>query len=230
MKDSKMTSRQTAIQKGDKRYVTFCKICGTDTEHRVSKYDCCLCAAKRKLQWYHDNKGSIKTYNSQYAQNHKEELKKYRQDNSKHIKKRIKEWKSRPENKKKMNEQTKKRYRENPVERLKSILSTTVWQFCKGRGSVKRGRTHELLGYTAKECNEHIESLFQEGMTWDNQGKNGGWEIDHVKPQSHFTSIGQLKECFALSNLKPEWGEWNRSKGNRFIGSSEDYPMVKKAS
>jgi len=27
-----------------------------------------------------------------------------------------------------------------------------------------------------------------------------------------------MKECFALDNLKPEWGEWNMSKGNRFIG------------
>ena len=213
-----MSPRQQAIQKGNKRYVTFCKICGMDTEHRVSKYDCCLCNAKRKIQWNHDNKEKVKAYRSQYVQIHKEELKKYRQDNSEHIRKRQKEWKSRPENKKRRNEYQKKRYKENPVERLKSILSTTVWQFCKGRGNVKRGKTHELLGYTGEELKTHIESLFKDGMTWNNQGKNGGWEIDHVKPQSYFTSIDQLKECFALENLKPEWGEWNRSKGNRFIG------------
>ena len=59
-------------------------------------------------------------------------------------------------------------------------------------------------------------------MTWDNQGD---WHIDHIIPQSYFTSIDQIRECFALSNLKPEWGEWNMSKGNRFIGSSEDYPQ-----
>ena len=52
-------------------------------------------------------------------------------------------------------------------------------------------------------------------MTWANQGE---WHIDHRIPQSFFTSIDQLKECFALSNLKPEWGSWNISKGNRFIG------------
>ena len=59
-------------------------------------------------------------------------------------------------------------------------------------------------------------------MTWDNQGM---WHVDHVKPMSWFTSIDQMKECFALNNLKPEWGEWNMSKGNRVAGSSEDYPL-----
>ena len=119
----------------------------------------------------------------------------------------------------------KKHRQEDPLYRMKKDLSRDVWTFHKERGSKKEGKTHELLGYTAKECNEHIESLFQEGMTWDNRNE---WHIDHIIPQSYFTSIDQIRECYALSNLKPEWGEWNRSKGNRFIGSSEDYPMVKK--
>ena len=49
-------------------------------------------------------------------------------------------------------------------------------------------------------------------------------DIDHIIPVSYFTSIDQMKECFALSNLKPEWAEWNAWKKNRFMGSSEDYP------
>ena len=108
-----------------------------------------------------------------------------------------------------------KRYHEDPVYRAKDILRRQLWWFCKKRKGKKEGRTHELLGYSSKELCEHLESLFKDGMTWDNQGE---WHIDHRIPQSHFTSIDQLKECFALSNLKPEWGEWNMSKGNKFIG------------
>ena len=108
-----------------------------------------------------------------------------------------------------------KRYHEDPVYRAKDILRRQLWWFCKKRKGKKEGRTHELLGYSSKELCEHLETLFKDGMTWDNQGE---WHIDHRIPQSHFTNIDQLKECFALSNLKPEWGEWNMSKGNKFIG------------
>ena len=109
----------------------------------------------------------------------------------------------------------KKKYREDPVHRAKEILRSQLWTFCKKRNVKKEGRTHELLGYSSKELCEHLESLFKDGMTWDNQGE---WHIDHRIPQSYFKSIDQLKECFALSNLKPEWASWNISKGNRFIG------------
>ena len=115
-----------------------------------------------------------------------------------------------------------KRYHDDPVYRLKDIRRRQLLQFIKAVGGTKTGRTEELLGYTAEELKTHLESLFQEGMTWDNQGD---WHIDHIIPQSYFTSIDQIRECFALSNLKPEWGEWNLWKGNRLIGSSEDYPQ-----
>ena len=108
-----------------------------------------------------------------------------------------------------------KRYRSEPVYRLKDIRKRQLLQFIKRVGGTKTKRTEELLGYTAEELKAHLESLFKEGMTWENQGE---WHIDHRIPASYFTSIDQMRECFALSNLKPEWAEWNMSKGNRFIG------------
>ena len=122
---------------------------------------------------------------------------------------------STPEYKKRHSEWKMKRYYNDPVYRLKDIRRRQLLQFIKSVNGTKTGKTEELLGYTAKELKEHLESLFKDGMTWENQGK---WHIDHRIPQSYFTSIDQIKECFALENLKPEWGEWNMSKGNRFIG------------
>jgi len=127
-----------------------------------------------------------------------------------------------PERKKARNERDKLRRKNDPVFGMKGRLTTQLRRWCNQVGSSKRGRTEELVGYTAKELKIHLESLFKEGMTWDNQGE---WHIDHITPQSYFTLIDQMKECFALSNLKPEWGEWNLWKGNRLIGSSEDYPQ-----
>ena len=107
------------------------------------------------------------------------------------------------------------KYHSDPVYRLKDIRGRQLRKFIKRVGGTKTGRTKEVLGYTVEELKNHLESLFKEGMTWDNHGK---WHIDHRIPQSYFTTIDQMRECFALDNLKPEWGEWNRSKGNRFIG------------
>jgi hypothetical protein len=120
-----------------------------------------------------------------------------------------------PEYKKYRSEYRTNRYQNDPVYRLKEIRARQLLLFIKRVGGTKTGRTEELFGYTVEELKNHLESLFKEGMTWENHGK---WHIDHRIPQSYFTSIDQINECFALDNLKPEWGEWNMSKGNRFIG------------
>ena len=215
-----MTPRYIAIKNGDKSYEG--KPCKEGhTTRYVSTWECIEC----KKQYRLDNREHNLKYFKQWHIDNKEEQIQYRIDNNEHIREIQKINKSKPEFKKRRNEQDNKRRQEDPVYKTKQNLSRDVWQFCNLRGSKKERRTHELLGYTAKECNDHIELLFQEGMTWENRDE---WDIDHVKPQSHFTSIDQLKECFALSNLKPEWKDWNMSKGNRFVGSSEDYPMIKK--
>jgi len=168
-----------------------------------------------------------KKYRQENREKHKEYSRKYRdvQENREYANSVARIRKATPEFKKDRREKDKKRRQEDPIHRTKKNLSTAVYNFYKLRGSEKEGRTHELLGYTAKECNDYIESLFQEGMTWKNRSE---WNIDHINPQSNFKSIDQLKECYALSNLKPEWKEWNNWKNNRFIGSSEEYPMPKK--
>jgi len=155
------------------------------TKRYTSSRTCVEC----REQYYFDNKDS-----------YKELFKKYFQ---------------RPDVKKEKYAYLRKRYKENKLFRIKKLIQNSLWRYCKNRREKKNGRTEELLGYTVKELKEHLESLFKEGMTWDNQGE---WHIDHIIPQSYFTSIDQIRECFALDNLKPEWAEWNMSKGNRFIG------------
>ena len=139
----------------------------------------------------------------------------YYLDNKDSYKELFKKYFQRPDVKKAKYAYERKRYKENKLFRVKKLIQHSLWWYCKNRGEKKNGRTEELLGYTVKELKEHLESLFKEGMTWDNQGE---WHIDHRIPASYFTSVDQIKECFALDNLKPEWAEWNMKKNNRFIG------------
>lgn len=65
----------------------------------------------------------------------------------------------------------------------------------------------------------HISSLFKDGMSWDNYGKNG-WHVDHIKPLASFDLSNEedLKEALSLQNLQPLWGGDNCAKGSLYEG------------
>lgn len=76
----------------------------------------------------------------------------------------------------------------------------------------KKGRTEAVLGYTRCDLVEHIESLFHDGMTWDNHGE---WHIDHITPISFFldSGINDPSIINSLANLRPIWASDNLKKG-----------------
>jgi hypothetical protein len=118
-----------------------------------------------------------------------------------------------------------RREREVPMNRINESISGALWKSLRGS---KGGRHWEdLVGWTLSELLVRLESLFQEGMSWDNYGRLAGgydnsWEIDHTTPKSHFSFSSvddkDFKKCWALSNLQPKWAKENRQKGNRFVG------------
>jgi len=78
----------------------------------------------------------------------------------------------------------------------------------------------KLIGCTTPEFRAHIESLWKEGMTWENYGagKLGevAWQLDHIVPISAFdlTDPEQIAKCFHYTNVQPLWWEENMSKHN----------------
>lgn len=76
--------------------------------------------------------------------------------------------------------------------------------------------SRETLGCDIPFLREHLESLFKEGMNWDNHGIRG-WHIDHIKPCAKFnlTDPEQRKLCFHYTNLQPLWWRENCSKSAR---------------
>jgi len=84
-------------------------------------------------------------------------------------------------------------------------------------GKSKSKATLELLGCSIDELRKHLESQFQDGMTWENYGLHG-WHIDHTKPCASFdlTLDEDQKKCFHYTNLQPLWAEDNLSKGDNY--------------
>ncbi len=88
------------------------------------------------------------------------------------------------------------------------------------KGKSKSDSTLKLLGCTLEYLKQHLESLFTEGMTWDNYGKIKGvvcWEIDHILPCTSFdlNKDKEQQKCFNYTNLQPLWAKDNRSKGSK---------------
>jgi len=94
--------------------------------------------------------------------------------------------------------------------RLRCNLRTRLWQAL--RGNYKSGSAVRDLGCSIEELKYHLESQFQEGMSWDNYGE---WHIDHIKPLASFdlSDHKQLLGACHYTNLQPLWAEENIKKG-----------------
>lgn len=112
------------------------------------------------------------------------------------------------------NEYERQRKLTDPSFKLKKTISDQVRKAVKGKGGLS---TFDFLPYTVDELKRHIESKFQDGMSWNN---HGDWHIDHIKPQALFNiqSMGDkdFLECWSLSNLQPLWAKDNLSKGKKY--------------
>jgi len=101
-----------------------------------------------------------------------------------------------------------KRWREDPQHKLGLILRNRINKALSSKA--KAGSAVRYLGCSIKELREHLESLFSEGMTWDNWGVGDGtWQIDHISPVGMFdlTDPEQLAVVCHWSNLMPTWHE-----------------------
>lgn len=77
-----------------------------------------------------------------------------------------------------------------------------------------KGRSEILLGCTFAFAQQHIESLFQHGMSW---GNSGDWHIDHHIPCAAFdlSDERQQRLCSNWRNLRPLWVTDNLKKKDR---------------
>ena len=135
------------------------------------------------------------------------------------VKNQLKKYHSDPIYKEKLNKKRSnnllKQYHDDPKVKVHINISSQIRQSLKGG---KKGQSWELIvGYSLEELMIHLESLFEEGMTWENYGK---WHIDHRMPKSwfNFETINdpEFIKCWDLKNLKPMWGDENIAKGNKF--------------
>lgn len=160
-------------------------------------------------------KACHKTYNDAHKEQHKQYYrahreqklkyaKEYREQNLNEINKKKREHYY--DNRERITAERREKYliyKNNSIYKLNRIMSKSIWDALKG---LKADRHWEnIVEYTLEELKEHLESQFNENMTWDNMGNY--WEIDHIVPKNQFQYKTEqdieFKICWSLLNLRP---------------------------
>jgi len=165
--------------------------------------ECRECQKKRFKKWEENNP----EWSKAHYQENKEKISIY-----------VKKHNSQLEVKTKRNKRLKKRRETDIVFKVNGIMSCIINKSLKDG---KNGRHWEsLVDYTSKELIIHFESLFTEGMSWDNWGYgNDKWNLEHRKSKKEFnitsTECQGFRDYWALPNLQPMWQLHNFRKGTK---------------
>jgi hypothetical protein len=119
-------------------------------------------------------------------------------------------------NKDKIRTARREKRKNDPLFRLEESLRSRVSKALKNQNAKKYHCTMDLIGCSPSELGEYLESLWIDGMTWDNYGFYG-WHMDHINPCASFdlADTEQQKQCFHYTNLQPMLWQNNLSKGSR---------------
>ena len=165
-----------------------------------------MCAGCYRKQWELENIDHMRSYRRNYY--HSKDDKDKIRTNQK-IKRKTEEGRCY------LRKQQKKRELADPIFKLKRRLRKRLWELCKNNHM--SCSLNESLGCTSDEFKQHIEKLFQPGMTWENYGKQidplfPKWEIDHIIPLALASTEEELKKLNHFSNLRPLWFVLNNKK------------------
>lgn len=168
-----------------------------------------------------------------YNQKNKEKLRKYNKEYRKNNKAKVKLWPSRVyqnvrdkqiqaskkyalKNKEKLRQSKrdhqKYRFLNDPMYKLKKNIRNLILQTFKTSGYKKRSKTSKILGCSFEEFKAHIESQFQQGMSWENRHL---WHIDHIMPVSMAKTYDEVYRLNHYRNLRPLWAHENISKSDK---------------
>jgi hypothetical protein len=115
----------------------------------------------------------------------------------------------------KINQYQKERLKTDVLFKLKTNIRNLIGNSLRKNKFKKLSKTEQILGCSYEEFKVHLESRFEEWMTWDNRGlyngtPNYGWDIDHIIPLDTATNEIELIQLNHHTNLQPLCSYINR--------------------
>jgi len=166
------------------------------------KPECRQCELDGGREYYKNNKEKRAKAISDWQKNNPEKVaakkQRFLENHPDYYKKKGREWQAKA--------------RKDPIFSLNKSIKEGIRKSLKG---MKAGRHWEgLVGYSLEDLIRHLESLFTEGMSWENYGKGKyKWCIDHIIPIKEWnitsTECRGFRGCWSLDNLQPLW--WIRN-------------------
>lgn len=170
-----------------------------------------------KKEYYVNNKEYINAEHKKYRENNKEFFKEYKKEyyESNKEKCKINQKMYRENNKDKINMRQRERLKNDNLYRLSQYIRNSIYKAFSSIKSKKNSKTSEILGCSFIEFRLHLESKFEDWMTWDNYGKfngefNFGWDIDHITPISSAKTEEDVIRLNHFTNLQPLCSKVNR--------------------
>ena len=111
-----------------------------------------------------------------------------------------------------------RRMENDPIFKFKKLIRNNIRNSFGRGGFSKTSKTREILGADWDIVQKHFESLFKEGMTWDNQGE---WVFDHKIPLSICKTEEEVIRLNHYTNLQPLWLEENAFKSDKILPEFE---------
>lgn len=185
-------------------HVSTCKVCRkaylnsfySDTEKRLKKNEA------SRLD-YHKNRDSILKKNKERYEKNIEAVRKRRKQ----------QYWANPEAAKQYSKTySLKRRWEDPVYRMVLRCRKRTWDAYQSKGYTKRSKTFDLIGCSHQDLKKHLESMFTDGMSWENYGE---WHVDHKIPLASAKTEEDVARLCHYTNLQPLWAEDNLRKGAR---------------
>ncbi len=187
------------------------------SENLVSRWVHIETARKNSKNRYKKKRKKFQSAARDRYVNNKEKMNKYSIQYQKEHPHLIKQWNDKNKDKVKTYRRKYRKHRfEDPTYKIIKYLRNRIYFVIKNQSTTKEETTLELTGCSPSQLKSHLESLFQEGMSWDNYGVHG-WHIDHIIPCASFdlTNPDEQRKCFHYTNLQPLWAVDNLSKGSK---------------
>ncbi len=157
---------------------------------------CCRCEIEKPRSEFH-NKTSSKdgldnrckdckrNYNKTWVESNKDHVRKY-------------------------NREFTQKVRKNPINRMYKNVMSRASKFKKKRNVVTGKSYAQILGCTKEYLAKHLESKFDENMSWDNYGSY--WEIDHEIELFRCHDVQDFELINHFTNLRPLEKNKNRMR------------------
>lgn len=191
-----------------------CKKCGVekaDSEFQTPRgINCIECLKKKKHEIYlrHKEKNKLKRQ-------------KFREENLELVRERQREYyhKNKEIFAKAVSKYKKKKRQTDELWLLKEQIRSHVGRAFREAGITKDSKTFEILGCTAEEFKQYIESKFEPWMSWDNRSRGNSqivteekqyWDLDHIIPLTEAKTKEDVLRLSHYTNFQPLCSYYNR--------------------